>query len=476
MDHTRSNVPPTTPRPAARGRRGHRWSWYAAGLLVLVMAVAGIAKSRQVYHAKTGKASAPEAKAHAPKPAAGGNGIARVAADSIRVGPDVMQSLAVKTAEAKAAEHPRPLPPLPGTLAINNARQARVHSPFAGVVVALGTVGKGETDDPTDPAGPRALTNGDAVEANQLLAVVWSKDLGEKKSELVDAVSRLKADRDNLTRLTSLTEGIVEKKRIVEAEAAVRADENAVARVIDTLRAWRLPEPEIQAIQAEAERLGGGAARRELTAGKTWARVEIRAPFAGVVMDRNTNIRDVVDTAADLFRVADLSKLTVWVPVYDDDLPAFQKLPKPVEWEVRLRSRPDYHFAGRLEQIGPIVDQYQHTALAYGTVDNPDGSLKVGQPVSVTVAMPPNKGEVEIPTSALIEDGKTSTVFVQPDPAVPVFVRRPVVVTRRLYDVVYLAPASALTGGLEPGERVVSAGALQLNQVFLDRPGAPAAK
>ena len=292
----------------------------------------------------------------------------------------------------------------------------------------------------------------------------------------MDAVSRLRADRNNLDRLNILTEGIVEKKRVVEAEAAVRADENAVARVMDTLRAWRLPEPEIQAILGEAERLGSGQARRELTAGKTWARVEIRAPFAGVLMERNTNIRDVVDTGTDLFRVADLSKLTVWVPVYDDDLPAFQKLPKPVEWEVRLRSRPDYHFTGRLEQIGPMFDSYQHTALAYGTVDNRDGSLKIGQPVTVSVSMPPNKGEIEIPTSALIEDGKTSLVFVQPDPNATVFVRRPVVVTRRLYDVVSLAPASPLTRGLAPGDRIVSSGGLQLNQVFLDKPGAPAAK
>ena len=102
------------------------------------------------------------------------------------------------------------------------------------------TTNKGETDKPFANTGPRALRNGDRVEANQLLAVVWSKELGEKKSELVDAVSQLKVNQDTLTRLKSLSEGIVERKRITEAEGAVRQSENAIARAVDTLRAWRL--------------------------------------------------------------------------------------------------------------------------------------------------------------------------------------------------------------------------------------------
>ena len=308
-----------------------------------------------------------------------------------------------------------------------------------------------------------------------MLAVVWSAALGEKKSELVDAVSKLKVDRETLERLRKLGETVVSGKMILDAEAAVRAGENAVARIEDTLRAWRLPKKEIEGLVAEAERLGSGQARRELTAGKTWARVEIRAPFAGVILERNTNVRDVVDTAADLFRLADLSKLTVWAQVYEDDLPTFLALKRPHPWDVRLPARPDFKPAGRLEHIGDIIDPLQHTALARGTVDNADGSLRVGQFVTVTVAVEPRGGEVEIPTAALVEDGTQSVVFVRPDPADSRFVRRTVEVSRRQHDVVYLTPPSAL-GGVRPGEQVVVGGAIQLNQVLTDAGPTAAAK
>jgi membrane fusion protein, heavy metal efflux system len=86
--------------------------------------------------------------------------------------------------------------------------------------------------------------------------------------------------------------------------------------------------------------------------------------------------------------------------------------------------------------------------------------------------VPPVAGEIEIPTTALIEDGKNSVVFVQPDPAVLHFVRRPVTVTRRYYNVVYLAP-SAAGGGIQSGDPVVIGGALQLNQVLTEAGPAP---
>src|SRR5206468_9128358 len=51
---------------------------------------------------------------------------------------------------------------------------------------------------------PRAegeLRFGDFVHKGQLLAVVWSKDLGEKKSELVEGIARLRIDEEKLENL-----------------------------------------------------------------------------------------------------------------------------------------------------------------------------------------------------------------------------------------------------------------------------------
>src|SRR5206468_1261588 len=104
-----------------------------------------------------------------------------------------------------------------------------------------------------------------------------------------------------------------------------------------------------------------------------WARVEVRAPIDGVILEKNVNFGDVVDTTADLFKVADRSRLAVWVHVFEDDLPRLQdpRLPKPLPWTVRVPSVPGSAYAGHLERIGDLIDPAQHTALAAGHVENP---------------------------------------------------------------------------------------------------------
>ena len=51
--------------------------------------------------------------------------------------------------------------------------------------------------------------------------------------------------------------------------------------------------------------------------------------------------------------------------------------------------------------------------------------------MTVTVELPPRPDELELPAEAVVEDGRESVVFVQPDPAVSSFVRHAVKVLRR---------------------------------------------
>jgi cobalt-zinc-cadmium efflux system membrane fusion protein len=163
--------------------------------------------------------------------------------------------------------------------------------------------------------------------------------------------------------------------------------------------------------------------------------------------------------------------LQVWVHLYEEDLPAVQALPRPVRWAVTLPAQPGREFAGTLEQIKPVIDPGRHTALAVGRVANPDGLLKVGQFVTATVELPPPAGEVEVPAAAVVEDGRQSVVFVQPDPAAPTFVRHPVKVCRRFADVLYTATDSS-PARVHPGDRVVTAGALLLRDALDQLPPA----
>ena len=107
-------------------------------------------------------------------------------------------------------------------------------------------------------SGERPLSVGDAVRKDQLLAVVWSKDLGEKKSELIDGLAKLKYDRKFYDEMKALFDkGAKPEQAVRDAALAIQGDLNAVAKAERTLRTWRLSDIEIAAVRKEAERLAG---------------------------------------------------------------------------------------------------------------------------------------------------------------------------------------------------------------------------
>src|SRR5262249_1719076 len=88
--------------------------------------------------------------------------------------------------------------------------------------------------------------------------------------------------------------------------------------------------------------------------------------------------------------------------------------------------------------IGYTIDPSQHTAVIIGQVDNSEERLRAGQFITADVSLPPVGNEVVIPMTALVEDGRESVVFVQPDPAKPYYRQEHVTVARREREVVFL--------------------------------------
>ncbi|MFO0852457.1 MAG: efflux RND transporter periplasmic adaptor subunit [Gemmataceae bacterium] len=403
------------------------------------------------------------------RPAAeAGDRVHRLSRDVLVVPDAVARRIGLKTTVLASRTQPIRLPPLQGTLALDNNRWARVHSRFAGEVVALGTTADpGLADFPTGSAA-RPLRDGDPVHKGDLLAVVWSRDLGLLKSQMVDAVAALRADELTLRRLEEAYQGGGSERSVRDARQKVAAGRNAVATAERALRTSRLTDEEVAAVRAEADRLATADTPARSTGVGDWARVEVRAPQDGVILEKNVAVGDIVDTAADLFRVGDLSTLVVWTHVYEDDLPLLQSLPRPIRWTVSVPSRPGLSFPGTLDQIKPVIDPAQHTALATGRVENPSGELRVGQFVTVAVDLPPPVGEVELPADAVVEDGRESLAFVRtPDGR---YARTPVKVARRFRDVVRVR---AEPNGVKPGDTVVTAGALLLRDAMDSQP-APA--
>ena len=354
-----------------------------------------------------------------------------------------------------------------GTLMLDADRLSHVHARFPGEIVELG---------PGDGRSP-AVCFGQRVRKGQLLAVIWSRDLGEKKSDLIDALSQLRVDEDSLARISkAAAEGSVPDRILRDTERKVEADRIAVSRAVRTLQSWRISKEEIDQVRAEADRLAresvaasedGGRDREEMVA--QWAKLEVLAPLDGTVIERNVALGDLVDTNIDLFKVADLSRLRVVAHAYEEDLPSLDALKDDRRaWSVAVGSGPDAATRpGRFDQVGCIIDPNQHTALVMGWVDNPDGRLRVGQFVTVHLEVPPPKSEVVIPAAALCEEGGRTTVFLHPE-GTQEYVRRQVIVSRRSGDKVFLRSqmtAEERQRGLEPlpaGQLVVTSRIAQL--------------
>ncbi|GIW85833.1 MAG: hypothetical protein KatS3mg108_0157 [Isosphaeraceae bacterium] len=387
----------------------------------------------------------------------------------VEIPESVIEALGIRTVPVRRPTQPQSLE-LIGTLALDTDRLVHVHTRFTGEVVELGTI-----EEPGSPATAgevvrRPIRYGDRVERGQLLAVLWSTELGEKKSEYVDALSRLRLERETLARLEALYQNDATPERNVrEARRDVEAAEIAVARAERTLRAIRLSEEEIAAIRAEAELLGRDRGSRESQLERDWARVELRSPLTGTILEKNLTVGDIVEPTADLFKIADLSQLAIWAHIYEDDLPTILALDWPIPWSVRLKSEPDRLLASNwIERIGNIIDPIQHTAPVLGRVANPDGRLRAGEFVVATIEIPPPPDVVEVPIDALVEDGRQSVVFVQPDPSRSVYERCRVEVIRRFEDRAYLRGLPRTPGipeEREPprvGDAVVVSGAVEL--------------
>jgi len=383
---------------------------------------------------------------------------------AIRLAPGVADRLGVSTAEVRKACNPVTVE-LPGTLSFDADRLSHVHSRFAGEVVEIGVI----------EGGSRPLDFGASVHKGQLLAVIWSRELGEKKSELVDALSQLRVDQATLNGLTrAAVEGAIPEHALREAQRKVESDQIAVGRTVRTLQSWRVPAEEIDALRAEAESLRRDAKPVAEEHVQRWARAEVRAPLDGAILEKNIALGDLVDTSLDLFKIADLSRLRVMAHAYEEQLPLLDNLAgSQRQWTISVQSDKEVPpLAGKFEQIGKVIDPNEHAALITGWVDNRAGRLRAGQFITAMVELPLPEGEVSLPASALVEEGQRQFVFVQPDAAKSEYVRRAIAVSRRDGKTIFAwsAPTAAQRRGdaqaLRIGERVVRAGVVQMAEAM----------
>jgi cobalt-zinc-cadmium efflux system membrane fusion protein len=374
-----------------------------------------------------GGIGAPWQAAGAEKPAAPPRKAANLAVELVSRKPptlfvpeDARKALGISTpkgdfiAVAKKPTKPRLLV-MPGSTMLDPTRLYRLKARFAPSPSSAECVKITEVPDNSGPETIfREIRSGDRVKKDQPLAVFHSVDVGNKKNDLIDAMYQLDLDQQILKKAEEHADA-VPLVFLWNAQRQVQGDINNVNRALATLRTWGIPEKDIDAVLAEAEKVKKRKGEHDKEMDKKWPRVEILAPDDGVIVERNLGLHEIIaDNTTNLFQIARVDRLSVLAYCPEDDLPELEKLTTAQrEWTVRtIGSAP---VKGQIDDISYIIDPNQHTAVVKGHIDNPKEVIRAGQFISASVELPPPNDVVEVPIDAVSEDGQQAVVFVVTD-------------------------------------------------------------
>lgn len=182
------------------------------------------------------------------------------------------------------------------------------------------------------------------------------------------------------------------------------------------------------------------------------AKLEIRAPFSGVVGIRNVSVGDYVRDGADLVNLEDISSVKV-----DFRIPErfADRARKGQPLEVAVDALPGRTFNAKVDAIDPQVDSSGRSALLRGRIANSDLKLKPGMFARVRLVLAERPAAVMVPEEALVPQGSKVIVWKVVDGKA---VRTEVKTGLRQ------AAKVEITQGVQAGDLVVAAGQMRLSK------------
>ena len=402
--------------------------------------------------------------------------LVRARGDGISLPPEMVAKIGIKTAEIKKRPAIQRVLQLQGSTAIDPEHLNRVRCRFTPAVVVQIGQAEGQNDK-------QLLRPGDKVRKGQVLAVLSSVVVSQKKNDLLQDLVKLRQDELVLARAQKARQIVCGPEDfLLNFRRNVESDQNAVTRAENTLIHWGVPQQDIEAVRKEAAARTANSKPKPETAEEQkarltrWAEVKLAAPEDGVLIERNVSVGEMLeDATVNLFQLATMERLKVVAQVYEADLPLLESLkPEQRRWIIRTDGADGPMGRGSFDKIGVIIYPPTRTAAVTGFVDNAEGHFRAGQLVTASITLPSGPGELVLPAAAVVEQGRQTFVFVQPDATKHFYERRRVVLLRRGQDVVHLR--SRLTAEQEeqgcqtvrPGERVVTSGAVEVKAILDD--------
>ena len=237
---------------------------------------------------------------------------------------------------------------------------------------------------------------GSIVKQGDLLARVTSVAIGEAQGAYVKALAEDRLRDKALERERNLrAQRISSEKDLQEAEAAHQSAMASIQQAKQQLMVLGFDEQQIQAI-------ADGKAPQGV--------LEIRAPFAGEIVERNAVLGALAEIGKPLFTLADLSTVWAFVNIPESQLPLVK-----VGQKVELTSDtlPGEKFTGTLTWISAGLDDRTRMARARAEIKNPDGRLKAQMFARARILTTNSDKSVVIPQSAIQRYEGKPLVFVK---------------------------------------------------------------
>ncbi|WP_338422298.1 efflux RND transporter periplasmic adaptor subunit [Acetobacter musti] len=298
----------------------------------------------------------------------------------------------------------------PGTIVAEPARNVTVLPPAAGRIIDM------------------TVKIGDHVQVGDELAHILSADVAQATADEIKA----RADLDLARRTLKRTQGVL------SAGGGTTRD---------------LESANTALIEAEAEEDRAQTRLDALSASTTDSGVmTLKSPIEGDVSVVNAtagmNITDITQT---LVVVTSIDEVWAVADVPERDI-AGLALGQPVN--LTMPAFPDKIFHSTVSGITPIMQPDSQVLHVRAILPNLDGKLHPNMYANMTV-MEPEPATLSVPQSALLMNNDAVTVFVEIKPHT--FERRAV---RIIYDE---GDNCRVLSGLNPGERIVTSGAILLN-------------
>ena len=242
---------------------------------------------------------------------------------------------------------------------------------------------------------------GQQVSRGEVLAWIDSPELGAAQSEFRRAKSMSRLRKAEYERAKLLLEGeAISQGGLLRREADWRAAQAELQTAQQKLYIMGLSSEDVEALSNDPE-IAGHA-------------YPVRAPIAGRVTERNAVPGRVVSADEELFTVAKLDSLWLFLQVFEKDLHAVRPGGAVT---LTCESHPEEQFRGTIDFVGQVLDPHSRTARARAIIDNPEGELKPGMFVYASIEGQDSDGVVPIvlavPVASVTSVEGRDVVFVE---------------------------------------------------------------